>query len=180
MDFESLTQEQQELLGATLQAHYACTFRDNPSTLAFQLAFEGSSSFSQAVSAALCSFGGGHAPLLQTYELLASESPNFQAMAMLDRGEKVPGWGTSFKNDDSWNRVQSIISRDFPQWSEVLSSVTKVLNDNGKPIQPNPSAYTVVTALVIGLPKEMVSWIIIQGRLGAWLTLGNQVIKGGT
>lgn len=169
------TETKVRLLEAVFRAHHESAFRDNPSSVAFKLAFESSDSFTQAMIAALSTLGGVHAPLAQTYDLLSHKSPGEAAYRMVKAGKKVPGWGTSFKNDGIWSPVESVLREEFRERWDTLQSVTKVLHDFGKPVEPNPSAFTAITAIELGLPKELAVWIFISGRLDAWasLTKGN-------
>lgn len=163
------------LLDAVFRAHHQSAFRDNPSSVAFKLAFQSSDSFTQALIAALSTLGGVHAPLAQTYDLLNHKTPADAAYRIIKAGRKVPGWGTSFKDDEIWKPVETVLRDDFPERWETLQSVTRVLHEFGKAVEPNPSAYTAITAIELGLQKELAVWIFISGRLDAWasLTKGN-------
>lgn len=165
------TEAQIELLDVVREAHRQSVFRDNPSSVAFRIAFQASGSFTKALIAALSTLGGQHAPLEQTYDLLTSRVPADTAYRILKSGGMVPGWGTSFKDDTIWAAVAGVLERDFPERWDSLASVTKVLHDFGKFVEPNPSAFTACAAIELGLPKEQAAWIFVSGRLDAWASL---------
>lgn len=170
------TEIKSRLFDAVFEAHHQSVFRDNPSTVAFRLAYQATGSFTNALSAALATLGGLHAPLAQTYDLLSNKSPADAAYRIVKSGGKVPGWGTSFKDDAIWQPVAEIFREDFPESWYVLQQVTDVLHGFGKNVEPNPSAFTAMTVIAFGLPKEMAAWLFVSARLDAWAALmkGNE------
>lgn len=162
---------ERRLLAAVAAAHYASAFRDNPSTVALSLAWQASGDFGKALTAALSTLGGKHAPLRETYELLSGDDPETAARAMVLHGDKVPGWGTSFKDATLWQVVAELIRAEFPARWAVLRDITDMLRFHGKQIYPNPSAYTATAALIAGLPPAGAVWLFTAGRLEAWLRI---------
>ena len=165
-DKELLGYEQQ-LLEMVLTAHAKSCFRDNISTTVLRSTFEGSWSFQQAVAAAILTFGGMHGPVEQTMDLLVAEQPEQAAMEMLKAGFKVPGWGSSFE-DDIWPDVGAFVEATWPTAGRKVRNVTQVLHDAGKMLQPNPSCWTASMNLILGIPRHLALWPVLQGRLPSW------------
>jgi citrate synthase len=167
----ALTADEAALLQATLMAHRVSTFRNNPSTAALLVAFDASGSYPQALISALSTLGERHGPIVATYEFLCGPDPEQTARRMLSNGERIPGWGTSFKDDETWNPVRDLMRARFVTMAKTLDAVTEVMHTAGKMIHPNPSAYTAATAILLDLPKDLSPWLLVQGRLAAWSTL---------
>jgi citrate synthase len=180
---EPLSSAELELIGALGDAHNKSTFRSCPSTIALQCAAQGSGSLYQALASALVCFGGRHGPVEETYELLASPYvAESQVQGYLERAEKVPGWGSSFtekgEGDPIWKPVATLLDRDFEKKSWVLSKVTKYLHQSDLKIYPNPSAYTALSAIIVGMPKRLSPYLLVMGRLSAWAEIFLNETKG--
>lgn len=152
------------VLEACLAAHAKAAMRENASTHILRGAYFGSQSKTQAIAAALLSTGGAHAPLEQTYAFLAAPERLSTMHMMLDRGELVPGWGSSFVKggpDPLWEEVDRMVGNS-------LSAITEHLHGRGLMLWPNGSAYTVLTSIETGVDPLQ---IFIQGRLAAWFEM---------
>lgn len=159
---------EKELWVAVGAAHRASCTRDNLSVTAFKLAEYGSGKFTSGVIGALSTLGGPHGPIEQTYRLFMSADPDSAARAYLDRGEKVPGFGNSFHKgepDPKWAEVDYILRSKFPAQAERMESVFRVL---GGKVFPNPSTYTALTAIIVGLPEKLAPYIFVAARLEGW------------
>lgn len=168
------------LLDTVLKAHHESALRGNPSHCALVLAATGSGDYFKALAAALMTLGGTHAPLAQTYDLLASDRSALLAQDMLFNGRRVPGWGSGFvKNeiDPIWLDCDRLIRDGYPAIAETIVSITDVLHRSGKRVYPNPSCYTAATALALGVPREAIGEILVRGRLNAWTTEYQRVVK---
>jgi hypothetical protein len=160
-----LTTHEQAILHACLAAHHAAAQRENISTSVLHAALQGSGSLPQALCAAILSTGGVHAPLIQTHALLSCDDAPAVAAAMLDHGARVPGWGSSFAKG-----APDPLLDEIAQYHD-LGLVTGVLHRRGLMLYPNLSAYTAATAITLGIPAEGCLWLLIQGRLAAWVAL---------
>lgn len=161
---EPLTEHQAKLLNACLEAHAHSAWRENISSVVLCQAAQGSGDFAKSLVAALSTLGGTHAPLDETWEFLESGS----------RGKKVPGWGNSFAKgspDPAWASVDTILHEQFPALWGKLNRVTEEFKSDGKNIFPNPSAYTVATAMAIDMPRKLTPWLFIGGRMNTWAVL---------
>jgi hypothetical protein len=173
---ESLTSLETTLLEKCLDAHAQSVGRENVSTTVFYAAAIGSREYTKALAAALCSLGGPHAPLVETYELL--QHPE-RAAQLLDAGLKVPGWGNSFAKgaiDPIWQPLAVLLQENFPGIYQAVDQVTITLHRRGKEIFPNPSCFTAAVGLVLRMPKEVVPWIFVQGRLGKWSEIFSNIL----
>jgi len=172
--FDTTNSNHARLFAAVKLAHAQSVFRQNPSSVAFQVAWLGSGDLGKSLTAALATLGGKHAPLAETYELLASRNPIVAVRELLFANRKVPGWGTSFKDDEFWRPVAKLLETDFPERHAALREITAELHKHNILIEPNPSAYTASAGMALGLPKHLTAWLFVAGRLDAWcsLTLG--------
>lgn len=167
---QELTAYEERLLKTVLEAHRQSATRNNCSAAALQHAWHGSRSYSQALIAALATLGELHGPIVQTYELLSFNCAG-RVEALLEAGQRVPGWGNSFikgELDPLWRPVDELLYRDFPEEYARLVAVSVKLHTARIKVYPNPSAYTALTAIILGMPKEIASWLFVAGRLGAW------------
>lgn len=154
-----------------MEAHHLSAFRQNVSTQVVQLVAAGSNDYTKAISAAISSVGGRHAPLSATMNLLQSVNPDAMVKRLLKDGLLVPGWGSSFNKgeaDPLWADVDSILSLNYFDLYQTIQTITRALHSAGKNIQPNPSTYTSACALALGIPAKVAPFIFITGRLSAW------------
>jgi citrate synthase len=165
-----LEQNEALLLQEVFAAHAQSAYRENCSTQALQVAACGSRNLAQSLIAALSTLGERHAPLGKTYEFLSHGHPEDLVSDMIERGQKVPGWGNSFHQgpDPIWEPVSIILQRYFGVLHTKILAVTQTLHGLGKPLQPNPSTFTAATALILGIPKEAACYLFIAGRLTPW------------
>lgn len=175
----SLSDVEAVLLDAVYEAHAKSTFRKNASTEALALAASGSRSLPNALIAALSTLGERHAPLPQAYDFLNQSHPEAAVAEIIQSGGRVPGWGNSFHQgpDPAWEPVKSILQMHFGEMHTRMLEVTATLHGLGKPLHPNPGAFTAATAIVLGMPKEVSPYLFIAGRLLPWMTLFLQAIK---
>lgn len=176
---EPLTEKEHKLLNLCLDAHSQSVHRDNISTAVLRNAAVGSLSFSTAIAAALCSIGGIHAPLLQSFYFL--QRPMSEIEQHLELGHFVPGWGNSFEKqgiDPLWQPVADYIAQNFPELGQKIEGITLSLHNHGKQIYVNPSSLTAAVAIILDIPPEIVCWLFIQGRLSGWAQVFYGVVAG--
>jgi citrate synthase len=166
---EPLTPAEVRLLELVFAAHAASALRDNISHHVLTAAFFGSGRYTSALAAALCTLGGPHGPIEETYDLLALLDPGFVAIhRYITHDLKVPGWGNSFHRgcrDPLWTEVELQLTAEM---GAKLEAVTNLLHSRGKEVYPNPSAYTAAAALIVGLPRAVSPFLFVAGRLSAW------------
>lgn len=171
---QNLDTNQRKLLDAVFEAHEKSALRDNVSSVIFLNAFVGSGSFSNAVSASLSSLGGLHAPLEKSYALLEHPDVRGRVDQLLSTGEKIPGWGNSFirgRKDDLWEDVEEVLEKKYPARLAKIEAITQHLHARNKALFPNPSTYTAITAIILGIPAHLSPWVFVAGRLNGWLDL---------
>lgn len=164
-----LSESEAELLQLCMDAHAKSALRNNISTATVAQIALGSGDYTKAMIAALCSLGGLHAPLFQTWQVLANEELKLCEWIAQDR--KIPGWGNSFEKgheDPVWSEVQHSLERNFTKLAQRIAEITGLLHAAGKRVFPNPSCYTAATALALRIPPQVMPWIFIQGRLASW------------
>jgi citrate synthase len=161
----------EQLLEAVLQAHRCSAHRENASSVVLRQVFSLTLDFGKALTAALATLGGVHAPLLQTFHFLSDSKEDVEARAkeMITHGLLVPGWGNSFyrgRRDPLWVEVDDLLHAQCPELGAKLDAVTALLQH--KQVYPNPSAYTVCCAMTLGLPAHQAICLFIEGRLPGW------------
>jgi len=159
------------LLHELYKAHDAVALRGNLSHQALVLSAVGSGDYFKALSAALLTLGGVHAPLRETYKLIASDSATAHVARMLDMGRKVPGWGNSFvkgRPDEAWTACDALLRQEDPGLHAKITSMTAVFHEFGKKLYPNPSCYTAAVAIHYQVEADAVGELLVRGRLAAW------------
>lgn len=161
-----------ELINAVLEAHKkAALVNSNASSAALAMAANLKVPFTQSVASALLTFGGPlHGPIRETREMIYGWSAEDIAES-LDAGEIIPGWGNSFHDelDPAWVEVDKIVREKFESHASRLDSISALIEDRKeRKLYPNASAYTAVTAHIVGLPLGLESLFSILGRLPSW------------
>jgi hypothetical protein len=164
---DELTPGEAKLLEAVLTAHHASTQRDNISTIVLKSTFQGSWSFQQALAAAILTFGGAHGPVEQTMALLDNDHVEKAVQETLGLGLKVTGWGSSVE-DDIWQGVGDRVLEGWPVLGRRIRTVTRLLHESGKMVEPNPSCWTAAMNIALGVPRHLALWPVLQGRLSGW------------
>lgn len=161
---EELTENEAKLLQLCFEAHAKSALRQNISSVVLSETARGSGDYTKALMAALCTLGGVHAPLMDTWLVLSGRVPVNQ---ILERGGKIPGWGSSF-DDDSWAPVENHLREHFPQ---IWERIEKITGEIGKDLKPNPSCFTAATGIALKMPPQILPWLFINGRLNTWTCL---------
>lgn len=170
----ALDPNEKTLLQVVLHAHYRSAFRDNLSSSAVKMATLGSGDYTKAIAAALSTLGGAHAPLVQTYQFLTSSDVASATRNGLAAKRRIPGWGNSFHKgepDPVWTQVEVCLRLHWPDLAKKLDDVTGVLHAAGKNLFPNPSAFTVLAAIALGIPPHLAPYLFVMGRLQGWSEL---------
>lgn len=182
-----LTENEQRLWDAVMQAHHDSAMRQNMSHGAAVNAFVGSGSYAAAMASAILTTGGIHAPIAETMEAIDTVMGNIMdssderfVRGFTESGKKIPGWGNSFfkgEPDALWADVDRVLAESFSPIRGAITRITHFLHLAGKNIHPNPSAFTAATALALGIPPVIAPFIFFQGRLAAWTQIVNQIHK---
>jgi citrate synthase len=154
------------VLDLLYEAHHRSALRGNCSHHAVVLAAVGSGDYFKAIAAGLMTLGGLHAPLMATYDVLASTE-----LPTLTPGTRIPGWGNGFVKDGPdplWVEVHTELTRIAPGVMTKVDAITEMLHRAGKRIWPNPSCYTAAVALHLQIPRYAIGELLIRGRLKAW------------
>ena len=131
-----------------------------------------------ALASALLTLGGKHAPIARIYRTLDQPVSSLleSIEAKLCAKDKVEGWGNSFfKNrpDPDWEPVQEVLG-SFPEMNRKVVEVTALLHSYDKHVFPNAGAYTAATAIILGIPAEVASSLLIIARLPVWAHLASK------
>lgn len=160
-----------DLIQALYRAHAEVALRGNPSHQALILAAQGSANFFNALTAAFATYGGLHGPLEATYNLLINPDPTVEIATRLEVGLKIPGFGNSFYKDGiepAFLPVEAELRKRDPLIASKIDGMTEFIHAQGKKIYPNPSTFTCATALVEGIPREAIGFLVVQARLWEW------------
>ncbi len=162
---EKLSNAEEELIGRLFEAHQKSAMRNNPSSVALQMAFQSNGGdFLKAVSASLGTLGGKHGPIVSTYDFLERGD----VRKWLELGLLIPGWGSSFPlPDEDWTPVEMFLE-NWPEVSDRINSITAGLLNNGRVVLPNPSCFTAAVAKAVGIPKHLSPMLFLMARLPAY------------
>lgn len=173
-DNSEFSASEEKLLNALSDAHGACVWRNNASTMALQQAAGGSGRLCNALVAALSTLGVNHGPIEEAHALLGADDRREEARKILALGRKVPGWGNSFIRDGidpAFQEVDQCLQAEFPAWYGRLTEITGYLHAAGKSVWPNPGGYTAIAALVLGMPGNLSPALFVGARLWEWVRL---------
>jgi hypothetical protein len=169
--FSPLSEKEEEFLQLVLTAHAESAFRGNISTYAIASCAAGNGTWTNSIASGLLTLGGTHAPLEQSYEILASSDSLRVVELMFKDGLRIPGWGNSFHKgepDPLWEKVDRWLSEHYSGIHGKIEDITQFLHAAGKHIMPNPSIYTAAAAIVLGVPANCAGFLFLQGRLLSW------------
>ena len=172
-----------EVLKELERVHGLLALRDNASSVTVKSCAMLGKDFPSAVSGALMTLGGAHAPLEQTAQLLTETDPYVMIENILGMGRKVPGYGSSFykqEKDPVFDKLDDmLVKRNVYLWHTVhrLSSYMKTQwNVN---LFPNAANYTICSLMLEDIPLVHASKYFIQFRLNAWHNLWLDNFKAG-
>lgn len=174
---EPLNEHEHKLLTLCLDAHAQSALRQNVSSVVFTQAAFGSGDYTKAVSAALMTLGGVHAPLMETWDFLEMGR---SVQGFIDANLKIPGWGNSFEKDHHdtvWIPFRDYLREHFKIVASNIDRVTTMLHGLGKHIFPNPSAFTAATGIALRMPPEILPWLFLNGRLNTWTAMFCNTLK---
>jgi citrate synthase len=180
---EPLSEAEHELYLLVSNAHHFSALRENVSNQAVVLSAVGSGDYYKSIAAGLMTLGGTHGPIEETVMFLKQ---GYDALAASVRrsyaiGLKIPGWGNSFYRaveDPLWADVRDCLAVKFPEAHGKLKTVTGVWAEvSGKPLYPNPSAFTAVAAIEFEMPPKIAPFLLVLGRLSAWTQLVMENMK---
>jgi len=89
----------------------------------------------------------------------------------LEVGLKIPGYGNSFYKDGiepAFLPVEEELRKAEPVLAGKLDLMTEFIHKMDKKIYPNPSIFTCATAIVEGVPREAIGFLVVQARLWEW------------
>ena len=162
------------LTAELMSVHAALAGRQNLSSVTVASCAAVEKPLLDCIAAALLTLGGLHGPIVQTYEMLAEPDPEWFAADILQRGMRVPGWGSGFVRagpDPVFSQLDSLLHADHQEIWRKVAKVTQVLHDAGKTIYPNAACYTAAVAIVTGLPSTLSPTLFVRGRLEAWFEI---------
>lgn len=165
------SERENALLTALWDAHQAVAMRGNASGSAFTMAYQGSGDYTKALSGALATLGGKHAPIMFTMQILRSPTSALDMSMCAVDGTKIGGWGNSLvrgRNDPDFLRVRDHLENINQELVERIDAITGALHARGKHIYPNPSCWTAAVAITVGLPAELSPYLFIAARLPVW------------
>lgn len=154
-----------ELLGA---AHYqAAKSNGNISSTVATLAYIGSGSMAQAISAAIMTTGELHAPIEDAYYNLMEAGDEY-----LESLGIIQGFGNSFfkdRIDPAFQPVYDYIAEHYPHYILRIQHIQKVAQIEH--LFPNAAIITAMCLSVCDLPASMGIALFIKYRVQAWSEL---------
>lgn len=175
---EPLTAGELDLLHTLFKAHDELARRANVSTWVAVNGALSSGDFEKGIAAAILTTGGTHAPLAECFDFIVGVGillPAAQkAIIMIDQKKKVPGWGSDFAKDGPDPLLEGVHGKLIeanPAFHRLIDSVTQAMHEHGKMVWPNAGCYTAAVAVTLGIPRIVVPYLFIAGRLAAWADL---------
>lgn len=157
----------------------------NISSSTAMIVYDGSRNPIQALSAAILSIGGKHAPVTQCRNLIAAwdrdnNSVRNELTAIIQSGNKVPGLGNSFFKDSIDPSFQAVYEcyvqhagKDNPI-DRIVGACNYVLSEvKGKEVKlyPNAALITAAVSQYLNMPIFYEISIFIEARMPVWLNM---------
>ena len=167
---EPLADSEHALIGLLFAAHDKAARRGNLSAQAIKQAAQAQVPFTQALIAGLSTLGGTHGPVERTYDFYNEPDIAMAVRLCIASGVKVPGFGSSFRKDDDpqWHDVRDWFKVNRPDLFGKIECARCALKVCGKELAPNPATYTALSAIALGIPRDIASWLFVAARLSAW------------
>lgn len=180
-----MNQDQHDALITCLwKTHKEAALRENSSKHILDVAWESNGNdYKSSLIAAMCAFGGKHAPIKITYAFLADyiflPAENRNAFINLHLSDKsgplqgrIPGLGSSMikdRADPILDDIASIFRSDYGAYHNLAIDISKRLyGAKGIRLFPNLAFYTAATMLVTGKPYALCEYVMIGARVEAW------------
>lgn len=165
-----LSDAERDLIDLLFEAHEKAARRANLSATAIKQGAQAGVPFTQAIIAGLATLGGSHGPVERTYDFYNEPDIAMAVYRCFAAGQKVPGFGSSFRKDDDpqWAHVKAWFEKHRPDLAGLIRCARCALKVHGKDLAPNPASYTALTAIALGIPRDIASWLFVSARLSAW------------
>lgn len=162
------------------KAHSESVFRDNPSTVACDLAMKSGASIPACFASAILTLSpgdAGHGTVPAAAGLLkdAARRDVKGALAVFF-GSKIPGFGNSFapkgEQDPIWEPLEDRLRHDRSPNYLVAQQLETRLLETCRDLKMNPAMFTAIVGLDMGLKTdyELVG-LFIECRVAAWAKL---------
>ncbi len=172
-------QSHAELINLTLRCHAnAAVVNKNASSFVGEIAFEGSGSFKESVVASLMTTGVKHAPIGLARSSLALTVD--QVKSIVSQGGIIYGFGNSFFReaiDPSFQPIYDFIRENYPEYQAKIDGLHQALVVSGKNVFPNAAISTAAVCEIIGCPVGLEDFFFILGRIPAWASQANLILK---
>lgn len=185
-----MTQDQQSELTEILYAtHFQAAQRDNASTQILKAVYEVTNgNYLQAVTAAIQTFGGKHAPIKDAIRLLEDiRFPNCHEDRLLYlkvnwKYGKIPGFGSSFVKKNYDKKLDSLADLIFhlDPFFEVAKNEIKdyLLLYREKDIYPNLAFYTAAACIILKININLCETLMLESRIRAWSDILTEIEDG--
>ncbi len=131
-----------------------------------------------AITAAMQTFGGKHAPIKDTYEWLLFVKTKLNGLDMAIKmvyDRIVPGFGSSFVRGKFDPLLEPIDNNLFDlriQWRDTWKRMSNAFFETRRHnLYPNLAFYTAAVAIETNTPIEFCEEIMLRARLEAWINL---------
>ncbi len=152
-----------------IRVHAHLATRENLSSQLISCAAKAEKDFGSACIMAIASLGGLHAPIEQTTNLLLDPNAIRTAEVLLQEGNKVPGWGSSFvkgEKDPIFDALDGMVyEHSMKLWCLIVDITDRLCS---KDIYPNAACYTAACCILNEIPPCVALKTLIQGRIDSW------------
>lgn len=178
-----------KLYDILVNTHIEATKRRNASTQVFNATLEmNGEDLIKSITAALMCFGGIHAPIKQTYDMLMSINSSNYSINLIKNHKingKIPGFGSAFVKGEPDPMLDDISKAclefeklntrvDFSIDSTISLLKTYLLHTKKKNFFPNLAFWHAVTCILLNLTDKEAVAPLIQGRVIGLLSQYNQ------
>lgn len=174
------SQARRRVLDASLVCYADLAF--NASTYVARICASTGSELHACVTAAISALegpkhGGASGQVMELLDRFRTASEaSAGVLAMLDRKERVPGFGHAIFKKDPRSEILHARARELAEDSELLAiaeEIEGVVADR-KGLRPNVDFYTAVSYRQLGLPVELFSPLFVSARVAGWAAHVNE------
>lgn len=150
----------------------AASAHPNASSVAISIATAASGDFGKAMTAALATLGGRHAPVVQARGVLYGW-PESQLRDAISAGGIIPGFGHSFVKDSvapEFTALHTHLKAHYLEHAQRLDQVASWIEElRGKRLYANAAGLTACVAELVGFPRGAELALFVGARLPAWV-----------
>lgn len=168
-----------EILDFLYKTHRLAARRENASTQVLIATWESNGhDLIGAITAAMQTFGGRHAPIKKTYNFLESvkdlKDDFYPVVSCCIQAGRIPGFGSSFaknKFDDLLSIIESKLYLKNIKWKDLWVKIRNELLLRNKNLYPNLAFYTAAACIEEGININFCEAEMLKARIEEWIKI---------